>query len=302
MNPKIRQFVLSHKILYETYFWVTGKKLNRKAVDKEISGYTGNKSPRVDNLMVSLTSFGERIPDLKYTLFSLVNQTLQPQRILVWLAEEEFCYDQLPKDILQFEQYGVEFHFCEDLKSYKKLIPALEKYSDYYIVTADDDIYYRKNWLELLWTTHLKFPSRIVAHICHQIVFSGERKLKPYNNWIDSVARTIPRMFPTGCGGVLYRKTFFYKDIAKKELFLRLTPKADDVWFWFMSVMQGTKIALADNAQCKLISVDIYKEYGLNGKYTLQAENVAQNQNDVQIRNIMEYYGVTDEDLYEMLK
>lgn len=39
--------------------------------------------------VVSLTSYGKRIATLHYTLYSLLNQTVKPQQIIVWLAHGE---------------------------------------------------------------------------------------------------------------------------------------------------------------------------------------------------------------------
>jgi hypothetical protein len=47
--------------------------------------------------------------------------------------------------------------------------------------------------------------------------------------------------FPTGVGGILYPPKCFHKDIADKELFLKLAPNADDIWFWAMACLIGRK-------------------------------------------------------------
>ena len=70
----IKTFVLSHKILYELYFFLAQKKINKRKLDKKIKkleGWNDSKNPQKD-LIISLTSYGERLPDLKYTLFSLI--------------------------------------------------------------------------------------------------------------------------------------------------------------------------------------------------------------------------------------
>ncbi|MDD6003450.1 MAG: glycosyltransferase family A protein [Bacteroidales bacterium] len=298
---KIKQIILSHKFLYEAFFFLSGKKLNRRKIDKQIEKFVFDVNRDViKNLIVSLTSYGKRVSELKYTLFSLVNQTVRPEKIIVWLSCTEFSRDKLSNELLAFENYGVEFEFCEDLKSYKKLIPALEQYPDYYIVTADDDIFYNKKWLELLWEKHLQYPNYIIAHIVHQITFS-RNKLLPYKMWVDCIQKDCKGMFPTGCGGILYHKKMLFSDVDNSKLFMSLSPKADDIWFYFMSLLCGTMIKLPENPILKLKCVDVYKEYGLNGNSSLQHENVEQNLNDVQIRNIMNHYNISDEDLYKMI-
>lgn len=298
----IREIVLSNKILYETFFFLTGKKLNRKKVDKKITKFVFDDTRKsIKKLVVSLTSYGDRVNELKYTLFSLVNQTIRPEKILVWLSKTEFSKENLPKELLNFENYDVEFKFCDDIKSYKKLIFTLEEYHDYYIITADDDLYYKKDWLEKLWNKHIECPNKVVTHIAHEIKFSEDKLLLPYKRWKSAVNKNSCFLFPTTGGGVLYHKSFLYKDVLNIKLFSKLSPKADDVWFYFMVLSQGTEICLVDKPYNKLKCVDVYKEYGLNDKSSLQHENVEQNLNDVQIRNIMSYYNISDLDLYNMI-
>ncbi|MBR4267259.1 MAG: hypothetical protein IKQ46_14485 [Bacteroidales bacterium] len=299
---KIKKIILSHKFLYEIFFFLTGKKLNKKKVDKQIKKFVYDSSREIiKNLIVSLTTYGERVAELKYTLFSLVNQTIRPEKIIVWLSDADFSRDKLSNELLAFENYGVEFKFSKDLRSYTKLVPALEQYPDYYIVTADDDIYYKKNWLKKIWNTHLQYPNRIIAHICHKLRFDDNFKLLPYNAWYNTINNSSDGLFVTGVGGVLYHKSYLHEDVLKQNLFTILSPKADDVWFNFMIWLHGTDIVLINKPYNKLKCVDVYKEYGLNGNSSLQHENVEQNLNDVQISNIMKHYNISDEDLYKMI-
>lgn len=294
----LKKIVLSHKALYELYFFIKRKKINRKSLDKKLAllknGQLKFPKNRQDaDVIVSLTSYGERLSDLKYTLLSLVLQSVKPEKVIVWIAIGEH----IPEDLRIFEKYGIEFSFCKDILSYKKLIPALCEFSNKDIVTADDDIFYDRHWLKKLVDEKKKFPECIVAHIAHKVCFDSGGKLLPYNDWNHNVEQEKGSrlLFPTGGGGVLWNSTDFYKDICNEALFTKLAPKADDVWFYFMSaVMNGTKIKVVKSPCNQLRYVDIYKEYGLNGKSTLASENVEQNLNDKQIANIMSYYGISD--------
>jgi hypothetical protein len=283
---------------------LSGKKLYKTQIDKKIQKIRLSKKGKTEGLVVSLTSYGERINDLKYTLHSLVNQSLQPEKIIVWLSKEKCSLENLLKDLLQFQNYGVEFSFCEDIRSYTKLVPALEKYPDKIIAIADDDIYYHKNWLKKLWLYHLKNPDIIAAHLAHQVCFSPEKTLLPYTKWKHDVASNKIRydFFPTGVGGVLYQKRLLHEDVCKKDLFLKLSPYADDVWFYFMIILAKTKVAIVSHPFRNLKYVDIYKEYGLNNKNTLQNINVQNNKNDEQIKSILDFYGITESDFAMLIQ
>lgn len=296
----IKNIILKHKILYEIFFLVTKKKISRRRIDRKIQkGLFNNHSTDIANLIVSLTSYGERLADLKYTLYSLLQQSLKPEKIIVWLAFGE----KLPNELNQFKKYGIEFKFCNDTKSYKKLIPALKEFSDKCIVTADDDIFYERDWLKKLWDMHLRYPNDKITHIAHTVSFGSDGILLPYNKWMHNVrAATCGKMyFPTGGGGTLYPPTPVSEYFLDENLYMKLAPNADDVWFYFMGILSGLNTRIVGHPCNRLKYVDIYKEYGLNGKSTLQSVNVVQNQNDRQIRAVMEHFSISDERLHEII-
>ena len=47
-----------------------------------------NKSPRSEKVIVSLTSYLPRIHDVKYTIYSLLNQNFPPDELILWLDED----------------------------------------------------------------------------------------------------------------------------------------------------------------------------------------------------------------------
>ena len=248
------------------------------------------KEKRKERLIVSLTTYPERIYDIDVTLFSLLNQTVKPDKIILWLGKEEFpnLEEDIPRHILNMQKFGIEIKFCKNIKSYKKLIYALQKYPDDVIVTADDDAYYKYDWLEKLYNTYLKEPNYIHCHRAHKILFDKNNNILPYSKWKYSIKSEESEAsflnFFTGVGGVLYKSNLLYKDINKEELFMKLCPSADDIWFWCMAVMNNTKINIVkDNNNIKEIG---YEEYN-----KLSSENCLQNKNDEQIKNIINYYG-----------
>lgn len=298
MNESIKQFVLSNKLIYESYFFLSGKKLNRKKIEKKFDAYCKkeHKADYIEDLIVSVTTFGQRIYDLKYTLFSLLQQTVHPEKIIVWLAQDEFSDSTLPHDLLCFKKYGVEFDYCQDIKQYKKLIPAIMKYPNKHIVTADDDIFYSRVWLEKLWKCHLRYPNDKITHRAHRVTFENGH-MNSYSVWPKNVKDTNGVLFPTGGAGTLYPAHTFHNDISNSELYKTLCPKADDVWFFFMGYLSKQKVRVTPHAERRLRYVDIYKEYCLNSKVSLRTDNVFHNLNDVQIKAVMDHYHISDGDL-----
>lgn len=144
-----------------------------------------NRSPRPEKVIVSLTSYKPRINDVKYTIYSLLNQTFPPDKLILWLDEDSFPQREknLPRDLLKLKSFGLTIDWCENLRPYKKLIPALEKYPEDIIVTADDDIFYRPDWLKILYDEHTENPDCIVAHYNNRIRIDNLGEIYPFSSW-----------------------------------------------------------------------------------------------------------------------
>ena len=222
------------------------KKIKTLCLIPQLKPLKAKNSPQY---IVSLTSFGKRLIDTApFAIIALLNQSVQPDRIILWAGygDEKNIAGVLKKLIKK----GLEIRFCTDIKSYTKLIPALEIFPHDCMITADDDIYYPKNWLELLIQEHKKNPGKIICHRAHGIKVDKSHNILSYSKWSNRIdpdkyfskAEGIPGhqpecIFPTGVGGILYPPKCFHKDITNRELFLKLAPHADDIWFWAMAVI-----------------------------------------------------------------
>lgn len=253
---------------------------------------------RKERIVVSLTSYGRRVKSvLPYAIISLLRQTCKPDLIVLWLDEEHWNDRNLPKSLKKLREKGLTVRYCEDLKSYKKLIPTLKAYPDDIIITVDDDVFYRKDLLKRLILAYKKDSSRIYAHRAHQILFGKDGTLLPYSDWKLKVSGVGGRsIFPTGVGGCLYKRSLLYKDVCRDDLFMSLAPRADDVWFYFMEVLQGTEcVALPDSGNI-FIPLDTFYQY-FQRDASLSALNCKESQNDVQIVQVMNHYSLRTENL-----
>lgn len=50
-------------------------------------------------IIASLTTYGSRINSVDLTLKTILNQTKKADKIILWLAEDEFNFDNIPKVI-----------------------------------------------------------------------------------------------------------------------------------------------------------------------------------------------------------
>ena len=240
-------------------------------------------------LVISLTSFPARIGFVHKTIETLLDQSMKADKVVLYLAKEQFKDGEasLPKPLLDLRGRGLEIRWCEDLKSYKKLVPALKEYPDSIVVTADDDILYPRGWLKDLYVSYLKNPDEIHCHRAHRMTFEKDGSVAPYADWIWGVRNVCPSFnnFLTGVGGVLYPPNSLHEDVLNDEQFRRLCPTADDIWFWAMAVLKGSKINVIGKHGCELRYVKDSQEANC-----LQMINLGENRNDSQLRNVLSKY------------
>lgn len=209
-------------------------------------GITDKK--RKVKLIVSLTSFPARINTVDITIKSLLIQSLKPDGIILWLAGKQFPDKEngLPRQLLELKKYGLTINWCNDIKSYKKLIPALRMYPDDIIVTADDDVYYERHWLKRLYLAYERDPQYVHCHRVSKFylqddeykIKEGEFEVYPSPSYLHKL---------TGVGGVLYPPHILNQEVIDEEKCRKLAPTNDDVWFWLMAVLNGVKINVVKN-------------------------------------------------------
>ena len=245
-------------------------------------------------IIVSLTSFPERMKDIHYTIYSLLNQSLKPDAVVLWLAKEQFpnLEKDIPQSVLNLCNNGLCIKWTHDTRPYKKLIPSLKEYPNDIIITTDDDIYYPPIWLELLYTSYLQNPKAVHCHRGHKIKFDKQNNILPYKKWKHRIGHDYAsfKNFFTGAGGVLYPPHSLYKDTTNEKLFLKLAPDADDIWFWAMAVMAGTPINIVKNNHKQLIYVNPERELKLTDELVLTRSNTAGGDNDRKIQQVISSY------------
>ena len=120
-----------------------------------------------ERIIVSLTSFPAAIPYTVQAIRSILKGSLLPDKIVLYLDTQKFPDGVLPQELeaLRAESPLFEVRFDPaEIRSYKKLIPALRDFPDDTIVTIDDDIHYPPNLLRDLADLHKRIPDAIVAH------------------------------------------------------------------------------------------------------------------------------------------
>jgi hypothetical protein len=255
-----------------------------------------NKSNDLEsNVIISLTSFGDRVGNLHLCFESLFRQSTAPSRIVLWLAEDEYCIETIPDSLKKFIYLGLEIRFCEDLRSHKKYYYTLKLWPDSIIVTVDDDVYYPEDMLEKLIHSYQNHPQCISCYRAH-LIRGDESGILPYVKWgFASPGDRGPshKLMAVGVGGVLYPPGSLHPDVLDKYLLKRFCFYADDIWLKLMAFRMGTKIVKVNQYSKTLISTS--NELG----YTLSDENVLGGKNDIQLKETLAHFNMDGLELLE---
>lgn len=251
---------------------------------------------------VNLTTFPARINDVHYTLLSLLSQSLLPERIVLWLSREEFPrgINELPDTLMRMMNCGIHIEWTRNLRSYTKLIPALLAQPDTLHVTADDDIFYHRDWLKDLFEVYqLHGDGFVYAHRAHRIRLT-QYGPDSYSHWDREISQGAPSFlnFATGVGGVLYPAGCLSQQTIAWEIFMTLSPTNDDLWFWAMGVLNNRRTRVTPRYS-KLVYTNPERELRLSGEFTLAQENVVNSANDQQLMQIIQHYPIILEKLFK---
>lgn len=240
-------------------------------------------------IIVSLTSFPGRIQQVWKTVASLLNQTLPPRKVILYLSQEQFPDKKLPDSLIRMKKRGLEIFWCEDLKSHKKYYEAFQQFPESVVVTADDDIFYPENFLEQLWEAHKKFPETVICHWSHHILMDKEDHFLPYNMWEDNTGEQPSySALAVGCSGILYppyKQAFEKTELLNADKIREYAIKTDDLWLKCMEILSGIKTINCNSTPLIYFSFFSAKRNGL------WIENAgAEKNNDAVWDRLMEEY------------
>ena len=184
-------------------------------------------------LLVSLTSYPARFPTLAPTIKTLLSQSMPADSVWLWIAREDV--NRLPEDVKALERVGLRIGVTDDLKSYKKYVPAARTFPGAFIVIADDDVPYSRDWLSSLVTAYRSGPAAVIAHRARRMRLNSDGRPAGYASWTfaEEGRESDVNFVPNGIGGVLYPPGAISAEALDVSRFQRLAPFGDDLWlFW----------------------------------------------------------------------
>ena len=228
-----------------------------------------NSNLQKQQVVVSMTSFPEAIPYAAQAIQSILNGSVLPDKLILYLTFSQFEKGEIPESLKSLSERNSIFevrNYDKDIRSYRKLIPALLDFPDAIIVTVDDDVFYHRHMLRDLLNLHDQIPHAVLAHRAKRIKMGKPyRKWRKYR-WYDFLFKKTYKSFlnlQTGVGGVLYPPHALKSDMMDINLFSEIAPSTDDIWFWAAGVANGYPVVPVPFGRNKPRGLDKPKELSL---------------------------------------
>lgn len=173
-------------------------------------------------IVVTLTTSPTRINKIEKMIDSIMNQNVKPDRIYINLPHV-FKRDNTRFGILpEFIKNNpiIYINRTEDIGPSTKIIPTLEHEKDpeTMIISVDDDIYYKKNFIAGLVYYGDKYPDSVITGTT--FIQNNEENVKEYKE-LPYWSKIYYAQFLEGYSGVLYKPKFF-KNFNKQRHLLEL--------------------------------------------------------------------------------
>lgn len=261
------------------------RKIANKRLPKVLSiPHQKKPSKRVENLIISLTSYPARIDRVWLVIECLKRQTFIPERIVLYLYKEQFKDECSIPDSLKCRVGDLfEIRIIDDnVRSHTKYLYAFEQFPEKIVVTVDDDIYYHPKTIEYLVETHKRFPGMIAANITSKIKFDNGGCVISYKDWDPMVeVYDNENLLQKGVGGVLYPPGVLPSLVMRKDIFMSIIPFADDLWLNAMTRLNDVRVIQTPSKNL-LITIE-------SDSPTLDSINNGQSKNDIQLNNLRQY-------------
>ena len=242
-------------------------------------------------VIVSLSSHDNRIFDAYMAIESIMQGTVKPNRIILWLPDDKkvsSCY--LDKQVKR----GLEIKYVKDLGPHTKLVPALREFPDDIIITIDDDIFYKPDMIETLLRSYHEDPSSILANRVAIITKDKKGNVESYLKWqhFNYSEKSSNRNVIIGVEGCLYPPHSLSPEVFNEDAIRELCPTADDIWFTAMAMLNGTRIVHVDCRYDKGFAGGVVNLRMQRTGLVHLNENPKKCRNDFQIRAVFDKYNI----------
>jgi hypothetical protein len=210
-------------------------------------------SPKI---IITLTTSPKRIEFLEPLFENLVNQTVKPDSIILNLPHifkrTQTTFKKIPSFITSNSL--IKINRCEDIGPATKIIPTTKLFTDpeTILISIDDDIKYRNNFIETLLKYEKLAPNAVITGESHKRIENSNKSLS-YGELLE------------GYSSVLYKKKYF--DNFNINTLLNYPKEcyfADDFIISNYLKKEGIDIVITNEPKNNKTTVDIFLDYGNN--------------------------------------
>lgn len=205
-----------------------------------LNRFSHTRFPETGDVIISLTSHGDRLEKAYYTLESIARGYRQAP-VVLWLDQSDFD-SEWPRSLRRLVDRGLQVRCSDGLYG-----PHTKYWGQFRemagtsvrVATIDDDMIYPEWFLQrLLFIGDLRGDA-VIAYRAHRIELRDE-KILPYLKWHAADTSEASFLhFATGVSGVLYPSSFISYVVEQGDEFLALSPRADDVWLHACALRSG---------------------------------------------------------------
>lgn len=240
--------------------------------------------------IASLTSYPARIATVCRAIESLKAQTVRPDKIVLWLSEDDFPERELPTSLTGLVDEVFEIRWVKgDMRSHKKYFYALREFASDLVMTFDDDFHYPPQAVGDLLQSFRKFPDCVSARRAHLIALTPQGGLAPYNEWEQECRRYVGVPLHSLCAttgaGTLFPPYAVPPSVLDESRIRRLAFSADDLWLKFATLVWGMKTVVCS------ADADFGNPIDDGTRAGLWRENVLGGGNDACLRKLVGEFG-----------
>ena len=199
--------------------------------------------PVAKGVTVSLTTHGARTNTVHAAIYSILRGRLVPESLVLVLNSEPTAAVAI-RTLGRLKKHGLEVLIAPNFGPHTKYYPIVSDASRplHNLVTADDDIFYPRDWLARLVATHEAHPDDVICWWAKEMRM-GDGVLLSYQRW-PNASNFEPRKsnFALGVGGVLYPRSMIEALRSAGTAFQDCCARADDIWLHATALRSGHRV------------------------------------------------------------
>ena len=245
-----------------------------------------------DHIVISFTSYKERLSLCHLMVDSLLKNTIKPYKICLTVYSDDVSY--ISNELKEFIYNGIVELIVADknLRPHLKYFYAMKKYRKYPIITVDDDCIFREDFIESLINSYKKYPNCVSARRVHKKTYDHNTgTIKNYEHWIRHFTQILlpsTDIVATGVGGVLYPPNILnITDDNLEDIYKYIT--VDDIYLHYLELKLNVPIVYVPNKKNHPDIIEGSQETALFTNINKANENDDNSPNNIAIKNLLNH-------------